>query len=213
MTPSSSTSSGSRITARPTIATASNSRHGRAASRSGPSTTPIATPTEASMNDEPVLGPLWNIGCKTPDVGAEIQFLERLGGRLRLHETLPGLAGPIEYAVLELGGTRILLTPSPVFESGLGYDLRPGLTHAVFEVEDHDAAIREISAAGARPLTEPRSIEAGFGRRRVAVFQAHRGAGFGGRQIPAGRGLGWGPPAGPGLPPRPPGGSVRRPLP
>jgi len=130
------------------------------------------------MNDEPVLGPLWNIGCKTPDVGAEIQFLERLGGRLRLHETLPGLAGPIEYAILELGGTRILLTPSPVFESGLGYDLRPGLSHAVFEVEDHDAAIRDISAAGARPLTEPRSIEAGFGRRRVAFFQSPGGLVF-----------------------------------
>ena len=67
---------------------------------------------------------------------------------------------------------------SPVFESGLGYDLRPGLTHAVFEVEDHDAAIREISTAGARPLTEPRSIEAGFGRRRVAFFQSPGGLVF-----------------------------------
>ena len=130
------------------------------------------------MSPEPVLGPLWNIGCKIEDLAAEIRFFERLGARLRLDETLPGLTGPIEYAILELGGTRILLTPTPVFESALGYDLRPGLTHAVFEVEDHEDAIRRITEAGARPLTEPRSIEAGFGRRRVAFFQSPGGLVF-----------------------------------
>lgn len=131
------------------------------------------------MNEPPVLGPLWNIGCKTPDVAAEIRFLQQLGANLRLHETLPGPHGEaIPYAILELGGTRILLTPAPVFEAQLGHELAPGLTHAVFEVADHEAAIQAITAAGARPLTAPRSIEAGFGRRRVAFFQSPGGLVF-----------------------------------
>jgi catechol 2,3-dioxygenase-like lactoylglutathione lyase family enzyme len=130
------------------------------------------------MNTQSVLGPLWNIGCKTPDVATEVRFLEQLGAHLRLHESLPGEDGPIEYAILELGGTRIFLTPSPGFEAGIGHPLRPGLTHAVFEVTDHDAAVRAISAAGGRQLTEPRSIEAGFGRRQIVFFESPGGLVF-----------------------------------
>jgi catechol 2,3-dioxygenase-like lactoylglutathione lyase family enzyme len=133
---------------------------------------------EESVMTASLLGPLWNIGCKTADVRAEVAFLERLGAHLRLHETLPGPSGPIEYAILELGGTRILLTPTPVFEGALAHELRPGLTHAVFEVDDHDAACEQIARAGARPLTVPRDIEAGFGRRRVAFFESPGGLVF-----------------------------------
>jgi catechol 2,3-dioxygenase-like lactoylglutathione lyase family enzyme len=130
------------------------------------------------VGTQAALGPLWNIGCKVPDVPAEIDFLHRLGGQLRLHETLPGIAGPIEYALLELSGTRILLTPAPVFEAALGGDLRPGLTHAVFEVDDHEAACKAALAAGARQLTEARMIEAGFGTRNTAFFQSPGGLVF-----------------------------------
>lgn len=128
--------------------------------------------------DTTVLGPLWNIGCKMTDIVAEANFLQRLGANLRLHETLPGPAGPVEYAILELGGTRVLLTPTPVFEEALGYNLRPGLTHAVFEVDDHDATCAAALRAGARQLTEARVFEAGFGKRRVAFFQSPGGLVF-----------------------------------
>ena len=130
------------------------------------------------MADRPVLGNLWNIGCKVADVGTEVTFLERLGGRLRLHETLPGLDGPIEYAIVDLGSTRILLTPTPVFESRLGRPLAAGLTHAVFEVDDHAAACATIERAGARPLTPPRTLQAAFGRRDVAFFESPGGLVF-----------------------------------
>ena len=127
---------------------------------------------------EPLLGPLWNIGIKVADVGTEIEFLERLGGRLRLHETLPGLDGPIEYAIVDLGSTRLLLTPTPVFEPSLDHPVVPGLSHAVFEVADHATACAAIEAAGGRPLTPPRIIEAGFGRREVAFFESPGGLVF-----------------------------------
>jgi catechol 2,3-dioxygenase-like lactoylglutathione lyase family enzyme len=130
------------------------------------------------MDTNTVLGPLWNIGCKTSDLDGEIRFLEKLGAQLLLNETLPGVNGPIAYAILLLGGTRILLTPTPVFEDALPYSLPSGLSHAVFEVSDHGAAVRAIAAAGGRPLTEPRTIEAGFGKRRVAFFQSPGGLVF-----------------------------------
>lgn len=133
---------------------------------------------QGRARSRPALGPLWNIGCKATDVGSEAEFLQRLGARLRLHETLPGVAGPVEYGLLELGGTRILLTPTPVFEAALGYELRPGLTHAVFEVEDHDTACAAAVSAGARQLTDARVFEAAFGKRRVAFFQSPGGLVF-----------------------------------
>jgi len=121
---------------------------------------------------------LWNIGCKTTDVRGEAEFLRRLGARLRLHETLPAVSGPIEYAILEFSGTRVLLTPDPVFSGALDHELHPGLTTAVFEVDDHDAACSAALAAGARQLTEARVFEAGFGKRRVAFFQSPGGLVF-----------------------------------
>jgi catechol 2,3-dioxygenase-like lactoylglutathione lyase family enzyme len=123
----------------------------------------------------PTLGRLWNIGAKVADVAAEAEFLGRLGGRLRMHETLPGLEGPIEYAFVDIGSTRLLLTPTPVYEQALGRPVSPGLAHAVFEVTDHTSACRAIEAAGARQLTAPRRLEAGFGTRDVAFFESPGG--------------------------------------
>lgn len=130
------------------------------------------------MTNLPGLGQLWNIGCKTTDVAGEATFLQRLGARAVLHEALSGPAGPVEYALLELGGTRIVLTPTPAFESSLDYDLRPGLTHAVFEVNDPDAIVAEATAAGGRRITEARTIEGGFGRRRIVFLQSPGGLVF-----------------------------------
>jgi catechol 2,3-dioxygenase-like lactoylglutathione lyase family enzyme len=115
---------------------------------------------------------LWNIGCKATE------FLQRLGARLRLHETLPAVSGPIEYAILEFGGTRVLFTPDPVFSGAVDHELPPGLTHAVFEVDDHDAACAAALRAGARQLTQARVFEAGFGKRQVAFFQSPGGLVF-----------------------------------
>lgn len=126
-------------------------------------------------SDTPVLGKLWNIGAKISDVDAEAKFLQKLGGRLRMHETLPGLDGPIEYAFVDIGSTRVLLTPTPVYEPALGRPVSNGFAHAVFSVTDHPAACETIEAAGARQLTAPRVLEASFGRREVAFFESPGG--------------------------------------
>lgn len=144
------------------------------------------TPADLAPAESPFRS-LWNIGCKATDVRAESEFLQRLGARLRLHETLPGAAGPVEYAILEFGGTRVLFTPDPVFSGAVDHELHPGLTHAVFEVDDHDAACAAALRAGARQLTETRVFEAGFGKRRVAFFQSPGGLVFEALKIIEGR--------------------------
>jgi hypothetical protein len=113
---------------------------------------------------------LWNIGLKADDLAGEVWFLEHLGGTVLLQETLSGPDGESEYALLELYGTRLLVTPKPVYEDRLGYRLQPGLTHAVFEVDDLEQECVRISALGARLLLPPTEISAGFGSRRIAFY-------------------------------------------
>ena len=62
---------------------------------------------------------LWNIGIKAEALDQEISFWEGLGAKLLLRETLLGPDGTAEYALLEFGGTRLFLTPKPLFEDRL----------------------------------------------------------------------------------------------
>jgi hypothetical protein len=48
-----------------------------------------------------------------------------------------------------LGGVRMLLFETVVFENLVPGGVRPGLTHAVYEVDDLDAEYARISALGA----------------------------------------------------------------
>ncbi len=118
---------------------------------------------------------LWNIGMKVEDMDQEIDFLEKLGARLLLHETLPRPDGDAEYAFLDLGGTRLFLTPKPIYEDKLSYQLLSGLTHAVFEVDDLDSEYKRIKALGTEVLIEPVEISAGFGSRRISFFRSPNG--------------------------------------
>ena len=118
---------------------------------------------------------LWNIGMKVEDMDQEIDFLEKLGARLLLHEILPRPDGDAEYAFLDLGGTRLFLTPKPIYEDKLSYQLLSGLTHAVFEVDDLDSEYKRIKALGTEVLIEPVEISAGFGSRRISFFRSPNG--------------------------------------
>ena len=111
---------------------------------------------------------LWNIGLTARDIDRELSFLEGLGAKLLLREKFQGPDGQSEYALLEFAGTRLFLTPKPVFEDRLGENLLPGLTHAVFEVDDVDTEMQRVIAEGAEILLPPAEIEAGFGSRRIA---------------------------------------------
>jgi len=118
---------------------------------------------------------LWNIGLTARDMEGELAFLIGLGARLVLREKFAGPDGESEYALLEFGGTRIFLTPKPVFEDRLDRALSPGLTHAVFEVEDVDAECRRVMAEGASLLLGPSEISAAFGARRIAFLRSPGG--------------------------------------
>jgi catechol 2,3-dioxygenase-like lactoylglutathione lyase family enzyme len=118
---------------------------------------------------------LWNIGVKVEDLNQEVSFWESVGARLLLREKLSGPDGDADYALLEVGGTRLFLTPKPLFEDRLSYPLTSGLTHAVFEVDNLDQAYQRIVALGTQVLVEPTELNAGFGSRRIALFRSPNG--------------------------------------
>jgi catechol 2,3-dioxygenase-like lactoylglutathione lyase family enzyme len=122
-----------------------------------------------------VIKDLWNIGVKVVDLEREVDFLRAVGAEVVLRDRLSFAGKEREYAVLTLGGVRMLLFHSVVFEDGLEEGVPPGLSHAVYEVDDLDAEYARICALGAKVLIEPTSIGAGFGSRRIAFFRSPGG--------------------------------------
>ncbi len=121
---------------------------------------------------------LWNLGAKVADVDAEAAFLVALGGRLLIREKAKTPAGEVDYAIVALGDTRLLLTPKTVFEDALANPLQPGLTHAVFEVPELEPEIQRIRALGTEELLPPTEISARFGTRKIAFFRSPGGIVF-----------------------------------
>lgn len=124
---------------------------------------------------EPVLGPLWNVGCKVLDLDADLEFWRALGADVVVRDRLDQFDGQPEYAIVAVGDTRVLLTTKPPFEDAVPDLCRPGMTHAVFEVDDHEAASASLANAGATELVAPIEIEGAFGRRRIAFFSTPDG--------------------------------------
>jgi catechol 2,3-dioxygenase-like lactoylglutathione lyase family enzyme len=122
-----------------------------------------------------VIKDLWNIGVKVTDLDREIEFLRNVGAELILRDRLSTEGEDRDYAVLVLGGVRLLLFGTVIFEDRLQGGVRPGLTHAVYEVDDVDTEYARIRDLGAEVLIEPTSIEAGFGSRRIAFFRSPGG--------------------------------------
>lgn len=123
-------------------------------------------------------GKLWNIGIKTEDIEADIEYFRSAGGNLRIHETLETPDGRYEYAIVEFGGTRLFLTPRTVFEHLLPAGLPSGLTHAVFEVADVDMTLAQLKDLGTEVLIEPTEISAGLGTRRICFCRSPGGLVF-----------------------------------
>jgi catechol 2,3-dioxygenase-like lactoylglutathione lyase family enzyme len=123
-------------------------------------------------------GKLWNIGIRVADVEKEISYFKALGAVLRVQEKLATRNGQFEYALLDFAATRLFLTPKTVFEHALPESLRDGLTHAVFEVKDVDAALQELVAQGTEVLIPPMEIDAGLGSRRLAFCRSPGGVVF-----------------------------------
>jgi catechol 2,3-dioxygenase-like lactoylglutathione lyase family enzyme len=121
---------------------------------------------------------LWNLGAKVADVDRDAAFFVSLGAKLLIREKAATPAGEIDYAIVALGDTRILLTPKTVFEDALPDGLAPGLTHAVFEVAELTREAEEARAAGAMELLPPTEVKARFGCRKIAFFRSPGGIVF-----------------------------------
>jgi catechol 2,3-dioxygenase-like lactoylglutathione lyase family enzyme len=121
---------------------------------------------------------LWNIGVRVADLEKEVSYFKALGAVLRVQERLATKDGSFDYALLDFGGTRLFLTPKTVFEHALPASLRDGLTHVVFEVEDVDAALKELVARGTEVLIAPIEIDAALGSRRLAFCRSPGGVVF-----------------------------------
>ena len=113
---------------------------------------------------------LWNIGVKVEDLEKEMEFFEALGAEVLMHER--------GTAFLAFGGTRLFLTPELAFQDRLEHQPSPGLTHAVFEVDDFESAFEEIVSLGTEVLVDPKTISGTFGARRLAFFRSPNGLVF-----------------------------------
>jgi catechol 2,3-dioxygenase-like lactoylglutathione lyase family enzyme len=119
---------------------------------------------------------LWNIGVKTSNLTADLAFLEKVGATIVLRDVLPtGDGEALDYAIVRLGGVRLLLFPNVIFEDQLPGGVQSGLTHAVFEVDDVQAEFERVKALGGQVLIEPRFAAAGFGTRQITFFRSPGG--------------------------------------
>ena len=121
---------------------------------------------------------LWNLGIKVTNLDRELEFLKAVGAELILREKLPVGEQGLEYAILTLGGTRLLLFPKVIFEDRIKEGVATGLTHAVFEVDDCEKEFERIKTLGGEVLIEPFLLSAGLGTRRLAFFRSPGGVVF-----------------------------------
>jgi catechol 2,3-dioxygenase-like lactoylglutathione lyase family enzyme len=115
---------------------------------------------------------LWNYAVKVADIERATRFYaDALGAEVRLRGEVLGSI----FALIRLGDTRLILFDKAPYEDRLGRELPAGFLHDVYEVDDFDAQIARLRAAGVRFLMEPQVIEAAFGTRRIAFFETPDG--------------------------------------
>jgi catechol 2,3-dioxygenase-like lactoylglutathione lyase family enzyme len=115
---------------------------------------------------------LWNYAIKVADIEqATVFYAQALGAELRIRSEVLGCA----YALIRLGATRVILFEKAPYEDLIGRTLPLGFLHDVYEVDDFEAQIARLRAAGVSFLMEPQTIEAAFGKRRIAFFETPDG--------------------------------------
>lgn len=118
---------------------------------------------------------LWTIGVKVADLEQELAFHRQTGQDVVLDETVTVNDRDFRIVLLRMGDKYLHVFEEAVYEDQLPAPLPLGPCHIVYISEDFDSDVADITAAGAQSLMPVTTIEAEFGRRRVAFFRSPGG--------------------------------------
>ena len=93
-------------------------------------------------------------------------------------EAQPSVSGRIfgcNYASVRIADTLIYFFDKAPYEDAMGRELPCGYLHAVFEVDDFEKHVAALHRAGIALVMEPQLVEASFGTRKIAFFEAPGG--------------------------------------
>ncbi len=118
---------------------------------------------------------LWNIGGKCSDLNAEEEFLRAMGADVKGREPVFVNGEQGELLFTQVGDTRVLMFEEVNYERELGYALKPGWSHIVFEVDDFEATFDRLVNAGGKVIQGPAVVEASFSKRRIVFVSSPGG--------------------------------------
>lgn len=124
---------------------------------------------------------IWNVSAKVPNLEKEIAFIEKMGGKVFLDETLHCDDEDVRVVLVKWADKYMHLFERAVYEHQLGETLPRGLCHVVFELATDENLYEMRQRAlegGAREVMPKASISAGFGSRDVVFLRSPGGTLF-----------------------------------
>lgn len=121
---------------------------------------------------------IWNVAAKVPNLETEIEFIEKMGGKVVLDESLHVDGDDVRVVLMKWADKYMHLFERAVYERRLDHALPNGLCHVVFELqgsENLEELRRHALDAGARESMPKASVSAGFGTRDVVFLQSPGG--------------------------------------
>ena len=129
-----------------------------------------------------MLGSLWGISIKVPNLEQELEFHRKLGNKIMNDFTLE-VEGESFRIVLVSARDNLCLAEKPTIERLLGLSLPYGVTHLVYlggHFDEPDKMIDQVTAADGTLLWGPAHLEGTneYGSRAAAFFRAPGGCIF-----------------------------------
>lgn len=121
---------------------------------------------------------IWNVAAKVPSLEREITFIEAMGGRVLLDQSLQVDGDDVRVVLVKWADKYMHLFERAVYERRLDKPLQHGLCHVVFELgkdENLDELRQRALDAGARESMPKSFISSGFGTRDVVFMQSPGG--------------------------------------
>ena len=121
---------------------------------------------------------IWNVAAKVPDLETEIAFIEKMGGKVLLDQSLRVDDDDVRVVLVKWADKYMHLFQRAVYERRLDQPLLHGLCHVVFELqgdEDLDELRQRALDGGARETMPKTFVSSGFGTRDVVFLQSPGG--------------------------------------